>query len=168
VRDRQTDRVMRRVRKRTVSWLFEAATKGPVTALFLGPDFEAQAAAAAALANRLDVALYRVDLSMVVSEYIGETEKRLREAFDAAEQGGALLLFDEADALFGKRSEVRDSHDRYANVAVNFFLQRLEVFDGVAIVMLNRDLKCDDKWARRLGCVVRFPPRRRSWRVFQG
>jgi len=82
--------------------------------------------AAEILANQLNLDLYRIDLSAVVSKYIGETEKNLRRVFDAAEQGGAILFFDEADALFGKRSEVKDSHDRYANIEVSYLLQRME------------------------------------------
>ena len=84
---------------------------------------------------RLD--LYRIDLSAVVSKYIGETEKNLKQVFDAAEEGGVLLLFDEADALFGKRSEVKDSHDRYANIEVGYLLQRMEAYQGLAILTTN-------------------------------
>ena len=89
------------------------------------------------LANELRLDLYRIDLSGVVSKYIGETEKNLRRVFDAAEDGGAILLFDEADALFGKRSEVKDSHDRYANIEVSYLLQRMEAYRGLAILTTN-------------------------------
>ena len=93
--------------------------------------------AAEVIANDLRLELYRIDLSAVVSKYIGETEKNLRRLFDAAEQGGAILFFDEADALFGKRSEVKDSHDRYANIEINYLLQRMEAYRGLAILATN-------------------------------
>ena len=93
--------------------------------------------AAEVLASELGLDLYRIDLSPVVSKYIGETEKNLRRVFDAAEEGGAVLLFDEADALFGKRSEVKDSHDRYANIEVSYLLQRMEAYRGLAILTTN-------------------------------
>src|SRR5439155_27240179 len=93
--------------------------------------------AAEVLANELHLDLFRIDLSGVVSKYIGETEKNLRRVFDAAEDSGAILLFDEADALFGKRSEIRDSHDRYANIEVNYLLQRMESYRGLAILTTN-------------------------------
>ncbi len=90
------------------------------------------------IAGELGLDLYRIDLAGVVSKYIGETERNLRRVFDAAEEGGALLFFDEADALFGKRSEVKDSHDRYANIEVNYLLQRMEDYGGVAILATNQ------------------------------
>jgi SpoVK/Ycf46/Vps4 family AAA+-type ATPase len=101
--------------------------------------------------------LYRVDLSQVVSKYIGETEKNLRRIFDAAEGGGAVLLFDEADALFGKRSEVKDSHDRYANIEVSYLLQRMETYRGLAILTTNMKDAIDSAFLRRLRFVVQFP-----------
>src|SRR5439155_15728513 len=104
---------------------------------------------------RLD--LYRIDLSSVVSKYIGETEKNLRRVFDAAEEGGAILLFDEADALFGKRSEVKDSHDRYANIEVSYLLQRMEAYRGLAILTTNARSAIDTAFQRRLRFVVQFP-----------
>ncbi|HSD85248.1 MAG TPA: AAA family ATPase, partial [Anaerolineae bacterium] len=112
--------------------------------------------------------LYRIDLSAVVSKYIGETEKNLRRLFDAAEDGGAVLFFDEADALFGKRSEVRDSHDRYANIEVNYLLQRLEAYQGLAILATNLKSGLDDAFTRRLRFTVIFPKpdeayRRQIW-----
>ena len=100
--------------------------------------------------------LYRIDLSAVVSKYIGETEKNLRRVFDAAEDGGVILLFDEADALFGKRSEVRDSHDRYANIEVNYLLQRMEAFGGLAILATNMKSALDQAFMRRLRFNVSF------------
>ena len=96
------------------------------SALFAGPSGTGKTLAAEVLAGELRLDLYRIDLASVVSKYIGETEKNLRRLFDAAEGGGAILLFDEADALFGKRSEVKDSHDRYANIEVSYLLQRME------------------------------------------
>src|SRR5205807_3937636 len=101
--------------------------------------------------------LYRIDLSSVVSKYIGETEKNLRRVFDAAEEGGAVLLFDEADALFGKRSEVKDSHDRYANIEVSYLLQRMEAYRGLAILTTNLKTALDPAFMRRLRFVVQFP-----------
>jgi len=116
----------------------------------------------------LSLNLYRIDLSGVVSKYIGETEKNLRKLFDAAEQGGAILLFDEADALFGKRSEVKDSHDRYANIEVNYLLQRMEAFTGLAILATNMKAALDPAFMRRLRFVVNFQfpsvaERKRIW-----
>ena len=104
----------------------------------------------------------------MVSKYIGETEKNLRQVFDAAETGGAILLFDEADALFGKRSEVRDSHDRYANIEVNYLLQRMEGYQGLAILATNMKSALDQAFLRRLRFIVTFPfpgpaERRRIW-----
>src|SRR5207253_3799580 len=97
-----------------------------ISALFAGASGTGKTMAAEVLAAALRLDLYRIDLSCVVSKYIGETEKNLRRVFDAAEDGGAILFFDEADALFGKRSEVKDSHDRYANIEINYLLQRME------------------------------------------
>ncbi|GAC1424612.1 MAG: hypothetical protein NVSMB5_18710 [Candidatus Velthaea sp.] len=109
------------------------------------------------IANALDLALYRIDLSAIVNKYIGETEKNLRKVFDAAEDGGAILFFDEADALFGKRSEVRDSHDRYANLETNYLLQRMESFRGLAILATNMKSSLDAAFTRRLRFIVNFP-----------
>jgi SpoVK/Ycf46/Vps4 family AAA+-type ATPase len=122
--------------------------------------------AAEILANHLDLDLYRIDLAGVVSKYIGETEKNLRKVFDAA--GGAILFFDEADALFGKRTEVKDSHDRYANIEVNYLLQRMEDYAGLAILATNRKAALDDAFTRRLRFMVDFPmpdanARRQIW-----
>src|SRR5262249_37589603 len=104
---------------------------------------------------RLD--LYRIDLSQVVSKYIGETEKHLCRVFDVAEASGAVLLFDEADALFGKRSEVKDSHDRYANIEVSYLLQRMECYRGLAILTTNMKGMLDAAFLRRLRFSVQFP-----------
>jgi SpoVK/Ycf46/Vps4 family AAA+-type ATPase len=113
--------------------------------------------AAEVLARDLRLDLYRIDLSQVVSKYIGETEKNLRRVFDAAEEGGAVLLFDEADALFGKRSEVKDSHDRYANIEVSYLLQRMESYRGLAILTTNMKSALDPAFLRRIRFVVQFP-----------
>jgi ATPases of the AAA+ class len=100
-------------------------------------------AAAGAVAHELGRGMFRVDLKAVVSKYIGETEKNLNRVFDAAEAQDAVLFFDEADALFGKRSEVKDSHDRFANIEINYLLQKMESFSGVAIVATNAPVKID-------------------------
>jgi SpoVK/Ycf46/Vps4 family AAA+-type ATPase len=113
--------------------------------------------AAEVLAGLLDLDLYRIDLSAVVSKYIGETEKNLRRVFDAAESGGAVLLFDEADALFGRRSEIKDSHDRYANIEVSYLLQRMESYRGLAILTTNLKQALDSAFVRRLRFIVQFP-----------
>ena len=128
-----------------------------VTVLFTGSDGTARANAAAALANEVGVELYRVDLSQVVSKYIGETEKNLRRLFDAAEQAGAVLFFDEADALFGTRTDVKDAHDRYANLEVGYLLERLESFNGVAVLATNTKSNIDPAFVRRLRYVVALP-----------
>jgi ATPase family associated with various cellular activities (AAA) len=128
-----------------------------INALFAGPSGTGKTMAAEVLANELRLDLYRIDLSSVVSKYIGETEKNLRRVFDAAEEGGAILLFDEADALFGKRSEVKDSHDRYANIEVSYLLQRMEAYRGLAILTTNLRSALDQAFLRRLRFVVQFP-----------
>src|SRR5439155_12398447 len=107
--------------------------------------------------GELGIDLYKIDLSQVVSKYIGETEKNLRRIFDAAEECGALLLFDEADALFGKRSEVKDSHDRYANLEVSYLLQRMEQYRGLAVLTSNMRRALDGAFLRRLRFVIEFP-----------
>jgi len=128
-----------------------------IGALFSGPSGTGKTMAAEILARHLKLDLYRIDLAGVVSKYIGETEKNLRNVFDAAEQSGAILFFDEADALFGKRSEVRDSHDRYANIEVNYLLQRMEDYRGLAILCTNRRSALDRAFLRRLRFLVEFP-----------
>ncbi len=128
-----------------------------MAALFAGPSGTGKTFAAEVLAADLRLDLHRVDLSQVVSKYIGETEKNLRRIFDAAEAGGAVLLFDEADALFGKRSEVKDSHDRYANIEVSYLLQRMEAYRGLAILTTNLKSALDSAFLRRLRFVVQFP-----------
>ena len=128
-----------------------------ISTLFSGESGTGKTMAAEVLANDLRMSLYRIDLSAVVSKYIGETEKNLRRLFDAAEDGGAILFFDEADSLFGKRSEVKDSHDRYANIEVNYLLQRIETFKGLAILATNTKGALDSAFLRRLRFVVNFP-----------
>jgi hypothetical protein len=150
------------VRQRTKvyeTWGF--AEKGErglgISALFAGSSGTGKTMAAEVLARELSLDLYRIDLSSVVSKYIGETEKNLRRVFDAAEEGGAILLFDEADALFGKRSEVKDSHDRYANIEVSYLLQRMESYRGLAILTTNLKNALDPAFLRRLRFIVQFP-----------
>src|ERR1019366_1221704 len=128
-----------------------------ISALFAGASGTGKTLAAEVLANELRLDLYRIDLSQVVSKYIGETEKNLRRVFDAAEAGSAVLLFDEADALFGKRSEVKDSHDRYANIEVSYLLQRMEAYRGLAILTTNMKDALDPAFLRRIRFVVQFP-----------
>ncbi len=128
-----------------------------ISVLFAGESGTGKTMAAEVIANHLRLNLYRIDLSGVVSKYIGETEKNLRRLFDAAEDGGAILFFDEADALFGKRSEVKDSHDRYANIEINYLLQRIEAYRGLAILATNMKKALDQAFTRRLRFTVNFP-----------
>lgn len=128
-----------------------------ISALFAGASGTGKTLAAEVLAQQLHLDLYRVDLSSVVSKYIGETEKNLRRVFDAATEGGVILLFDEADALFGKRSEVKDSRDRYANIEVSYLLQRMECYPGLAILTTNLKSALDTAFLRRIRFVVQFP-----------
>ena len=128
-----------------------------ISALFAGASGTGKTMAAEVLAADLRLDLYRIDLSQVVSKYIGETEKNLSRVFDAAEEGGAILLFDEADALFGKRSEVKDSHDRYANIEISYLLQRMESYRGLAVLTTNLKPALDAAFVRRLRFVVQFP-----------
>jgi len=139
-----------------------------ISALFAGESGTGKTMAAEVIANDLKLNLYRIDLSQVVNKYIGETEKNLRRLFDAAEDGGAILFFDEADALFGKRSEVKDSHDRYANIEINYLLQRMESYRGLAILATNLKNSLDAAFIRRLRFIVNFhfptvADRRRLW-----
>jgi hypothetical protein len=152
-------------------WGFSrTASRGSgITVLFHGESGTGKTLAAEVLANELRLDLYRVDLASMVSKYIGETEKNLRNIFDAAEASGAILLFDEADALFGKRSEVKDSHDRFANIEVSYLLQRMEAYRGLAILTTNLKSALDPAFMRRLRFVVHFPfpdhcLRERIWR----
>lgn len=141
------------------SWGFakKSARGLGISVLFAGVSGTGKTMAAEVLANELNLDLYRVDLSSVVSKYIGETEKNLRRVFDAAEEGGSILLFDEADALFGRRSEVKDSHDRYANIEVSYLLQRMESYKGLAILTTNMKSALDTAFLRRIRFIVEFP-----------
>jgi hypothetical protein len=141
------------------AWGFAAASDRGlgVTALFAGASGTGKTLAAEVVAARVGIDLFRIDLSALVSKYIGETEKNLRRVFDAAESGGAILLFDEADALFGRRTEVKDSHDRYANVEVSYLLQRMEAYRGLAILTTNMKDALDSAFVRRLRFIVDFP-----------
>lgn len=141
------------------SWGFASkSTRGlGISALFTGDSGTGKTMASEVLASELKLDLYRIDLSQVVNKYIGETEKNLKKIFDAAEEGGAILLFDEADALFGKRSEVKDSHDRFANIEVSYLLQRMEAFRGLTVLTTNLKSSLDKAFLRRIRFVVQFP-----------
>jgi hypothetical protein len=139
-----------------------------ISALFSGPSGTGKTMAAEVLAKHLDLALYRIDLASLFNKFVGETEKNMRQVFEAAERTGALLFFDEADALFGKRTEVRDSHDRFANIEINYLLQRMESYWGVVILATNRRTALDRAFLRRLRFVIDFAfpdmdARRRLW-----
>lgn len=140
-----------------------------MAAMFAGPSGTGKTMAAGILGRALDLDLYRIDLSSVISKYIGETEKNLSKIFDTAQAANAILFFDEADALFGKRSDVKDSHDRHANIEVSYLLQRMESFDGISILATNIKDNLDVAFARRLQTIVEFPfpsvaDRERMWR----
>ena len=135
-----------------------AATRGQaITALFAGPSGTGKTLAAEVIARETSLDLYHVDLSQVVDKYVGETAKRLRRIFDAAEAGGAILLFDEADALFGKRAQVERGTDRCSNIEIRYLLQRMESYNGLAILMTNAKDALDAAFLRRLRFVVQFP-----------
>lgn len=166
--------IVRRVRfGRTVmeDWGFERCMnrgKG-LNVLFSGPPGTGKTMAAEVVANELGMDLYRIDLASVVSKYIGETEKNLSRIFQEAEHADAILFFDEADALFGKRSEVRDAHDRYANIEINYLLQQMDNYEGIAILATNLRQNLDEAFLRRLHVAVEFPvpsseDRREIWR----
>ena len=152
---RQLRELAARVEHRTLvmdDWGFGArlACGRGVTALFAGPSGTGKTMAAEVIAAELGLDLFAIDLSAVVSKYIGETEKNLARVFGAAADSDAILLFDEADALFGKRSEVRDAHDRYANIEIAYLLQRMEQYDGIAILATNLRHHIDEAFTRRL------------------
>ena len=128
-----------------------------LNALFSGPPGTGKTMAAEVIAGELQLDLYRIDLSQVVSKYIGETEKNLHQIFLEAEAAQAILFFDEADALFGKRSEVKDAHDRYANIEVGYLLQKMEEYEGVAILATNLSRHIDDAFLRRMHFIIEFP-----------
>jgi SpoVK/Ycf46/Vps4 family AAA+-type ATPase len=129
-----------------------------ITALFAGNSGTGKTMAAQVLARSLELKLLRVDLAGVVNKYIGETEKRLKEVFDACERSSVLLFFDEADALFGQRTQVKDAHDRFANIEIDYLLQRMEQFEGVAILATNRKGDLDKAFLRRIRFIVDFLP----------
>ena len=136
-----------------------SASPAGLTALFVGPDSTARTRAAEVLAHELGRDLYRVDLGRITSKYIGETEKNLNRVLEASESRNWVLLFDEAEALFGKRTDVKDSHDRYANIEINYLLDRLEAFNGLAIFATNLRSSLDPAFTRRLRYVVDLTPR---------
>ena len=138
------------------------AHRKSVRVLFTGGNWIRALVAARTLARDLGKNLYRVDLSAVVSKYIGETEKNLRRVFDAARKGGAVLFFDEADALFGKRTEGKDGHDRYANVEIDYLLERIEDYAGLAILATGNRTKIDNTFSRRFDFVISMPLRRKA------
>ena len=169
----QLQEICRRVTNRhhvLGNWGFEAklsSGKG-ICALFYGYSGTGKTMAAEVIARALELDLYKIDLAGVVSKYIGETEKNLDRIFDAAESANGILFFDEADAIFGKRSEVRDSHDRYANLEISYLLQKMEQYEGIAILATNLRQNLDDAFLRRLTFVVPFPfpdvvDRQRIW-----
>lgn len=138
-------------------WGFGTRTARGISALFAGDSGTGKTLAAEVVAKELGLVLYKIDLSAVVSKYIGETEKNLNVIFNEAQSGNAILFFDEADALFGKRSEVKDARDRYANIEVAYLLQRVEQYDGVVILATNFRQNIDDAFTRRLDFLVDFP-----------
>jgi hypothetical protein len=149
-------------------WHFRAAASTGVVALFAGPSGTGKTLAAEVVAGELGLDLYKVDLSAVVSKYIGETEKNLERIFGAAAAGDLVLFFDEADALFGKRSEVSDAHDRYANIEVAYLLQRLETYEGMVVLATNLQRNIDPAFLRRISVAIDFvppeePERRQIW-----
>ena len=138
-------------------WGLSRYVDGGFRALFRGPSGTGKTMAAIAIARSAERDLFHVDLGAAVSKYIGETEKHLREVFHAADEAGAILLFDEADALFGKRSEVKDAHDRYANIEVSYLLRKIEAFEGLAILTTNLSSNLDEDALSRIDVVVDFP-----------
>ncbi len=140
-------------------WGFErkfAYGKG-ISMLFTGPPGTGKTMSAMVMAREMDAELYRIDLSRMVSKYIGETEKNLSDIFDEAQLSGAILFFDEADALFGKRSEVKDAHDKYANMETSYLLQKMEEYDGLTILATNFAQNLDEAFTRRIQFIVRYP-----------
>lgn len=127
-----------------------------VTALFCGPPGTGKSMAARVLSNELKLSLYRIDLSQVVDKYIGETEKRLEEIFTYAQNSNVILFFDEADAIFGKRTEVKDAKDKYANTEISYILQRIEDYDGIVLLATNLRTNIDEAFMRRMRYVVEF------------
>src|SRR6185369_1037583 len=175
IHDSIVELVARIRHRRTVydTWGFDQVmpTSRGLTALFQGGPGTGKTLVASAIAKELGMDLYRVDLSRVMSKWIGETEQNLAKLFDAAEDGHAIVLFDEADSLFAKRTEVRSSVDRYANLEVNYLLQRLDTFEGIAILTTNSGGSIDQAFKRRLSFRLSFPfpdeeTRAELWRAF--
>jgi len=140
-----------------------------ISVLFAGPPGTGKTMGAEILAIKLDLPMYRIDLSQVVNKYIGETEKNLKRVFDVADVSDMILFFDEADSLFGRRTEVSDAHDRYANLEISYLLERMERFKGLAILATNRKKDLDEAFLRRLRYIVDFPlpdadERKKIWR----
>jgi SpoVK/Ycf46/Vps4 family AAA+-type ATPase len=168
---RQLRELAARHRRRDIvygQWEFPSVPSTGVVALFAGPSGTGKTLAAEVVAGVLGLDLYKVDLSAVVSKYIGETEKNLERIFGAAAAGDLVLFFDEADALFGKRSEVSDAHDRYANIEVAYLLQRLETYDGLVVLATNLQRNIDQAFLRRISVAIDFvlpeePERRAIW-----
>ncbi len=165
----QAQELVARYRRRPTvydEWGFSAVPSSGITALFAGPSGTGKTMTAEVLAADLGLDAYRIDLSQVVSKYIGETEKNLERIFTAATVGNVVLFFDEADALFGKRSEVGDAHDRYANIEVSYLLQRLEQYDGLIVLATNLRKNMDDAFLRRIDVAIEFelpePDQRRA------
>jgi SpoVK/Ycf46/Vps4 family AAA+-type ATPase len=133
------------------------ASSNGITVLFSGPPGTGKTMAAEVISSELGLDLYKIDLSTVINKYVGETEKNLSRIFDEATSSNAILFFDEADALFGKRSEVKDSHDRYANIEISYLLQRMEAYDGITILATNLRSNMDEAFKRRLQFAIDFP-----------
>jgi SpoVK/Ycf46/Vps4 family AAA+-type ATPase len=174
IEDSLTELIARIKHRRIVfdRWGFDRllSTSRGVTALFQGGPGTGKTLVASAIANELGMDLYRVDLSRVMSKWIGETEQNLAELFDAAEDGNSIILFDEADSLFAKRTEVKSSVDRYANLEVNYLLQRIDSFEGIAILTTNFGTSIDNAFKRRLSLRLTFPfpdedMREKLWRA---
>ena len=127
------------------------------SALFTGAPGTGKTLSAQVIAGELGLELYRVDLSTIVSKYIGETEKNLERIFDEASSSNVILFFDEADSLFGKRSDVGDSHDRYANIEVGYLLQRIETYDGIVLMATNLGANLDEAFTRRIHFIIDYP-----------
>jgi SpoVK/Ycf46/Vps4 family AAA+-type ATPase len=170
----QLKEVCNQVRRRHIvydRWGFDrklSLGKG-INVLFSGPPGVGKTMAAEVFANELDLDLFKIDLSQIVSKYIGETEKNLNRVFDEARASNAILFFDEADALFGKRSEVRDSHDRYANIEIAYLLQKMDEYEGLSVLATNLKQNLDEAFTRRLSFIIDFPfpdeeSRLRIWR----
>ena len=162
---------VRHRRKVYGEWGFDAKvslSKG-LCVLFYGPSGTGKTLAVEVIANELELEAYKIDLSTVVSKYIGETEKNLSAIFQEAETSNAILFFDEADALFGKRSEVKDAHDRYANIEINYLLQRMEEFEGMVVLATNLRKNIDEAFFRRMHFAVEFPfpDEQRRYRIWR-